>query len=84
MSKVAFIVAHRELGDIVRTEDGTFFYVDSAETFDAGFETMVFPCDEDGQVTSWRERYVEHYESEKEMEQRHIYICRNLEEVLNQ
>lgn len=84
MSKVASIVANRELGDIVQMEDGTLFYVDSAEAFDAGFETMVFPCDEDGQVTSWRERYVEHYKSEKEMEQRHIYICRNLEEVLNQ
>lgn len=84
MSKVAFAVAHRELGHIVKTEDGKLFYVDSTETFDAGFETMVFPCDEDGQVTSWFELYVEHYKNEKEMEQRHKYICRNLEEVLNQ
>ena len=84
MSKVAFAVAHRELGHIAQTEDGKLFYVDSAITFDNGFETMVFPCDKDGQVTSWFELYVEHYKSEEEMEQRHKYICRNLEEVLNQ
>lgn len=34
-----------------------FFYIDKANTFDAGWETMVFPCDENGEVENWIEIY---------------------------
>lgn len=32
--------------------NGSHYYVDSRYTFDAGYETMVFPCNENGNVTS--------------------------------
>jgi len=34
-----------------------FFYADRSYTFDNGMETMIFPCDSEGYVTSWTESY---------------------------
>lgn len=51
---------------------------DSRYTFDAGYETMVFPCDENGNVTSWGDLYVEHYITQEQMNVRHKEIAENL------
>lgn len=37
----------------------SYYLVDKADTFDAGWETMVFCCDEEGEVTDWQELYAD-------------------------
>jgi hypothetical protein len=81
MSTIIKPIEDRELAHIVKTNTGNYYYVDSADTFDQGFETMAFEYDiESDEVTSWVEVYVERYDSEEEMETRHKEICLNLEE----
>lgn len=82
MSKVINACHERDLAHIVRTKDGKYYYVDSADTFDAGYETMVFPADEKGEVTDWGDLYCERYSSYADMKERHNYIIEHLEEVL--
>ena len=82
MSKIIREVKDRELGHIVQTNDGRLHYVDSANTFDCGYETMSFPCNNEGHVISWSEEYVEHYCTNASMEKRHEYLISHLEEVL--
>lgn len=43
------------------------------------YETMVFPCDENGTVTDFCELYVEHYLTYEEMAKRHFEICKEWE-----
>jgi len=40
---------------LVRGEDGRHFVVSSVHAMFSGFETLVFPADEQGEVTSWLE-----------------------------
>ena len=40
-----------KLSTTVRTKGGQYVWVDTCFTLDHGFETMVFPCDERGNVT---------------------------------
>lgn len=45
-------------GDVWHIEvDGKFYLVSRANTFDRGDETMIFPGDENAEVTSWGEVY---------------------------
>ena len=87
MSKVVKEVPHRDLSHIVECND-ELYYVDSADTFDAGYETMVFDYDGviDGDVNEedicWSGLYTEYYCSYEDMETRHNYIIEHLEEVL--
>ena len=69
------------LTDIVEF-NGNHYYIDSVDTFDCGYETMIFPCDEKGKVTSWSELYCERYDNATEMEARHKEIVSNLGAVL--
>jgi hypothetical protein len=39
--------------DIVKTKRGTYVFVDSRNTADCGYETMVFNCNESGMVDDW-------------------------------
>lgn len=84
MSKIVKKTGYRELSHVVQTDDGQYFMVDSNNTFDCGYETMVFEwnIEEDG-VDNWIEKYCERYESEKDMENRHKEICKHLEECLD-
>lgn len=43
-----------------------FVFIDTAMTSDHGLETMVFACDSEGQVESWSDLDVNHYESNSE------------------
>ena len=58
--------------------NGNHYLVDSRYTFDAGYETMVFPCNKNGNVTSWGDLYVEHYITQEQMNARHKEIVENL------
>ena len=53
---------------------GNYYYVDSRYTFDHGYETMIFHCNANGQVTDWCDLYAEWYTSQKEMATRHKQI----------
>ena len=39
--------------DIIQTRTGKYVYIDTCWTIDHGWETMVFTCDKNGNVTSW-------------------------------
>ena len=81
-SKIVRRVEVRDLCHIVKVED-KYYYIDSVETFDLGFETMVFECDELGAVEDWGNPvYVEWHIDESRMELRHSNICKNLAEYL--
>ena len=82
MSTVVREVKGRDLGHIVRLNNGNHCYVDSNNTFDCGYETMVFACDESGRNIDWSDLYCEHYRSYADMKKRHEYIINHLEEVL--
>ena len=68
---------------IVYTNDGKWYCVDTADTFDCGPETMVFPFNARTQsCTSARELYVEHYHSMEEGYEKHREIAAALEQFL--
>ena len=50
MSKIIKDTGVRELSHIVELNN-EYYYVDSNDTFDMGYETMVFPCFKDGTRT---------------------------------
>ena len=82
MSQIIRRMEERDLGHIVEV-DNQYYYVDSTETIDLGYETMVFECDERGEVENWANSlYVEWHINEESMVDRHNYICEHLEEYL--
>ena len=83
MSKVIKKNTNRDFGSYVETDDGKCYFVDSAWTRDAGYELMVFPANENFEVTDWGELYVEHYSTYPKMVDRHKIVCENLEEYLS-
>ncbi len=40
---------------VVRSEDGRYFCVSGVDALLTGWEVLVFPCDEKGEVMSWGE-----------------------------
>lgn len=85
MSKVIEKLSDRDMAHIVKANNN-YFYVDSADTFDHGFETMVFkaePRDNGRYAVDWADLYCEYYNSYAEMEVRHKYIIEHLEEILS-
>jgi hypothetical protein len=40
-----------------------------------GYETMVFPCNPDGKVTSWVELAVDRYRTEEQASEGHNLMC---------
>lgn len=87
MSKVIEKLSDRDMGHIVKANNN-YFYVDSADTFDHGLETMVFAVnDYDENIgkyrVDWSDLYCEYYNSYAEMEVRHKYIIEHLEEILS-
>ena len=82
MSNLIRRMEERDLCHIVKAND-KYYYIDSADTIDLGYETMVFECDERGEVDNWANSvYVEWHINEESMEDRHNYICEHLEEYL--
>ena len=73
----------RELSHIVKTDTGVYYYVDSNDTPDAGYETMAFLYDEEkDEVAYWSESYAAWYKTYEQMEEGHFYACNHLEEML--
>lgn len=59
---------------------GQHVVVDSRETPDHGYETMVFPADEDGEVLDWGELDVDTYRDWQEMKEGHDEMCKKWKE----
>ena len=57
--------------DVVHTKTRGDIVVDSCNTFDVGYETMVFPCDDSGNITSFLELDRRIYDTEEEMKTGH-------------
>lgn len=69
---------------VVENKDGKFYYVFSGNPLEAGYQTWVCGA-EKGQFdyyTDWDEIYVEKHKDMNELEYRHLYVARNIEEVL--
>lgn len=58
------------------------YYISTADTFDVGWETMVFTCDEDCRVTDWCEKYKLNYANESAAVNGHKYVIESLEYCL--
>lgn len=75
--------AYRRLSHICKTDTGYYFYVDSNETVDCSFETMVFTYDEKNkEVSDWMDLYCRHYDTYNDMKTGHYEICQTLETLL--
>ena len=59
------------LSDTFMSASGNFYYVDSNNTFDHGYETMVFACNNEGEVTDWKDLDCKRYHSLEEMQAGH-------------
>ena len=51
--------------------NGKFYWVDTCYTLDHGYETMAFPSNKNGEVTSWLEVYANRYFTWAEAEAGH-------------
>ena len=69
------------LTDIVEV-NGNHYCVDSVYTIDHGYETMVFACDANGNVTNWCDLYCDIYDTESEMREGHYHVVNNLAELI--
>lgn len=84
MSKVVKRVEDRDMAHVVEAEN-EHYYVDSADTFDCGFETMVFSMETESngeEEIDWSGLYCENHSSYCDMENRHKYIIEHLEEFV--
>lgn len=84
MSKVIEKVYDRSLAHVVELND-KLYYIDSDDTFDHGFETMVFAAERqpDGELDiDWSDLYCARYSTAEAMEIKHNYIINHLEEFL--
>lgn len=50
--------------DVIKTQGGEFVYISTGFTLDHGWETMVFPCDENGEVADWVDIDAKWYDTE--------------------
>ena len=81
MSKILNKTGYRELSHIVEC-NGKKYFVDSNDTFDYGYETMVFDVLKNDEI-DWSGIYTERYLSYEEMEKQQYTICNNLENYIN-
>lgn len=54
---------------------GRHYVVSTADTADAGFETMVFACNAEGGSIDYTDLACERYETVKEAEKGHVAMC---------
>jgi len=81
MSKIIKETGMRELSHIVKSNN-KYYFVDSNNTFDAGYETMIFSCDENGENIDYSDLYAGWYDTEEEMRETHYKVCSELENYL--
>ena len=83
MSRIISETGYRELSHIVQTDAGKLYLVDSNNTLDHGYETMVFKWSKrKKRPTSWKDLYCAYHESEYDMRTAHYIICHNLEKYI--
>lgn len=82
MSKILSRIKIRKLAHIIRTDMGFCYYVDSANTFDHGYETMVFPYDPYTGNINYKSVFTKLYDKEWQMNAGHSYICKNFEKCI--
>ena len=82
MSQIIKPTGIRELSHVVKANNGQYYFVDSNDTLDKGYETMIFECDKHGKNIDWSGVFVEHYSTYEAMKENHNYIINHLEEVL--
>lgn len=63
--------------------NGQEYYVSTKNTFDVGFETMVFES-KDKYVTDWSEKFFKLYNTKEEAIEGHGYTINNLEKCLEE
>lgn len=71
-----------KLSDVVEHK-GNYYFVDSCYTLDHGYETMIFACDENGNVTDWGDLYCDIHLSERQMIDAHKAIVADIGMVLD-
>lgn len=87
MSKVIEIVNTTDpshLGTIVEDRHGQVFYVSSCWTYDCGYETMAFLCNDKHAVLSWNHVLSRHYPDSIAMIEGHEETTNNIEEYLGE
>lgn len=57
---------------VEKDKTGQYVRMDTCNTFDAGLETMVFRCDQNGEVKNWEELDDMHYGNVTEATEGHI------------
>lgn len=60
-----------------------FVYVSTVDTFDVGWETMVFECDENGNVISWTELDVSNYDDGDDARSGHLVMTSRWRATIN-
>jgi hypothetical protein len=62
--------------------NGKYYLVRSRFTSDHGYETMIFLCDDKGNIIDWSALYAEWYETEAEMIAEYERITTHLDEYV--
>ena len=57
---------------VVKSKQYNYVAVDTCYTFDRGWETMVFPCDKNGNILSWLDLDAMLYSSRQEAAIGHV------------
>ena len=70
----------RGYSDIVKTKRGRYVLVDSRNTADCGYETMVFNCNESGMVDNWLDIDVDRYPTYEDMTKGHVQMINKWKE----
>ena len=81
MSKIIKDTGARELSHIVELNNKHYF-VDSNDTFNVGYETMVFSFDKNGENIDWSGLYTIQHNTDEEMRETHYKVCNELENYL--
>lgn len=58
-------------------KNGKHYLVSTVDTFDNGWETMVFLCDADGEVADWAELACNRYSDREEADTGHFEMVQN-------
>lgn len=71
--RIRFLIKETHLCSVINRE-GSFYIISSIYTLDCGFETMIFPSDENGKIFDYADLYCKHYEHYNEMVKNHDYL----------
>jgi len=70
----SFVPRMKQFRTIIN-RNGKDYFVSTNDTYDHGFETMIFPCDANGKITDWGELYAKVYDSIEEATEGHKNAC---------